>query len=66
MRGRAVHRGRERLNTLHVPLQELFNQYDLDHSGEIDYPEFLAMMRSDNPELQAASRHLRRKSLLHY
>lgn len=49
-----------------MPLQELFNQYDLDHSGEIDYPEFLAMMRSDNPELQAASRHLRRKSLLHY
>ena len=47
-------------------LQELFDQYDLDHSGEIEYPEFLAMMRADNEDLQQASRHLRRKSLLHY
>ena len=49
-----------------IPLQELFDQYDVDHSGEIDYPEFLAMMRAENEELQQASRHLRRKSLLHY
>ncbi|CAK0733939.1 hypothetical protein CVIRNUC_000358 [Coccomyxa viridis] len=47
-------------------VSELFDQYDLDHSGEIEYPEFLAMMRAENEDLQKASRHLRRKSLLHY
>ncbi len=27
------------------------DQYDTNHDGQIDYPEFLAMMRAQNEEL---------------
>lgn len=44
------------------PLQVLIDQYDTNHDGQIDYPEFLAMMRAQNEELVQASTYLRRRS----
>jgi hypothetical protein len=31
----------------------MIETFDTDKDGEIDYPEFLAMMRANNKELQA-------------
>jgi hypothetical protein len=42
--------------------QSLIDQFDTNHDGEIDYPEFLAMMRANNDGLKAASTYLRRRS----
>ena len=47
---------------LMVTWQVLMEQYDTNHDGQIDYPEFLAMMRANNEELVAASTYLRRRS----
>ncbi len=33
--------------------QTMIEQFDTDKNGEIDYPEFLAMMRANNKDLQA-------------
>ncbi len=33
--------------------QTMIQTFDTDKDGEIDYPEFLAMMRANNKELQA-------------
>lgn len=45
-----------------MPLQNMIDQFDTNHDGEIDYQEFLAMMRADNEDLKAASNYLRRRS----
>ncbi|CAL8466924.1 g6460 [Coccomyxa elongata] len=43
-------------------VERLIDEYDTNHDGEIDYPEFLAMMRANNDGLRAASTYLRRRS----
>ena len=56
--------------------QVLMDQYDTNHDGQIDYPEFLAMMRAQNEELvrllhaltctQSAKSHLEHEEALVY
>ncbi len=33
--------------------QQMIETFDTNKDGEIDYPEFLAMMRANNKDLQA-------------
>mmetsp|Transcript_14374 Transcript_14374/g.38504 ORF Transcript_14374/g.38504 Transcript_14374/m.38504 type:complete len:612 (+) Transcript_14374:88-1923(+) len=40
--------------------RETMLQYDTDHSGTIDYQEFVAMMQDGNTELEAAARVFKR------
>ena len=35
--------------------QTLIDQWDTNHDGQIDYPEFLAMMRANNEVLSSGA-----------